>query len=195
MHDKPTICMAEEGCHQPIYGRGLCSRHYQQARKDRIPFPLVSQRPLPCGAAPAERFWIKVNKDGPIPYDMTVPYAATPCWIWTAAKMKEKGYGIFTIGHDNLLAHHFLIGKPPQGFETDHLCFIRNCVRPDHLEIVTRKQNIVRQRAHGRARQEFCGRGHNEWRDLPDGRRQCGGCVRENMRAHRERKRNSARGE
>ncbi len=110
-----------------------------------------------------------------------------------------NGYGVF----DNrpsakekpitFLAHHFLVGRPPDGFEWDHLCFMRHCVRPDHLELVTRKENIARQRAHGKRRQKLCARGHDEWRDLPNGKRQCKGCARENMAAFRARRRATPR--
>lgn len=33
-------------------------------------------------------------------------------------------------------------GSIPAGAEIDHICFVRNCVNPDHLRVVNRKQNI-----------------------------------------------------
>lgn len=42
--------------------------------------------------------------------------------------------------------HHVLAGRPPDGFDKDHLCHQRDCVRPSHLENVTRSVNTARRR-------------------------------------------------
>ncbi|OKH70830.1 hypothetical protein EB72_24865 [Mycobacterium sp. SWH-M1] len=150
----------------------MCSLHYQQAKRGKRPFVLPSRFLLPKTATAEERFWIKVEK-------------TDTCWLWTAATMKN-GYGRF----DRILAHHFLVGKPPEGYEWDHLCFIRNCVRPDHLELVTRAENHRRQRRHGGgpSTSPYCKNGHL-WSEntnvLPSGKRQCRACIRENMRRFR----------
>lgn len=85
-------------------------------------------------------FWAKVNKDGPVPEHRP---DLGPCWLWTGAK-QSLGYGTIGGGTDKMLAHHVLVGKPPKGLEYDHLCRIRNCVRPDHLELVTHAENVRR---------------------------------------------------
>jgi hypothetical protein len=166
-------CLAEPDCQNPIYGRGMCSKHWQQARKGKRPFVLASQVSLPRTATQDERFWAKVDKNGPM-----CAHTGTNCWTWTAATM-DNGYGRF----DNLLAHHFLVGKPPEGFEWDHLCFLRNCVRTDHLELVTRTENIRRQRSHGQGPRERCRNGHpyDETHTglLANGKRYCKTCNRE----------------
>lgn len=47
-----------------------------------------------------------------------------------------------------LLAHRwsyeFHVGPIPEGLDLDHLCRNRGCVNPDHLEPVTREENIRR---------------------------------------------------
>lgn len=163
-------CQVPEGCDRPIYGRGMCSKHWQQARRGTRDFILPSPR-LPRTATPEERFWRKVDK-------------TDTCWLWIGAT-SPTGYGYF----GNMLAHHFLIGKPPPGFEVDHLCMVRNCVRPDHLEVVTRQENHARQRHHGPMRKDACGRGHpfdeTNTNILPNGKRQCRTCNREAMRRWR----------
>lgn len=35
-------------------------------------------------------------------------------------------------------------GEIPEGMEIDHLCNTRNCINPDHLELVTHKENMAR---------------------------------------------------
>jgi len=89
-----------------------------------------------------ERFWSKVDKNGPVP-------AYRPdlgqCWVWTAGT--SKGYGKFWDGRRSQ-AHRFSYemhrGAIPDGLDLDHLCRVRNCVNPDHLEPVTRAENIRR---------------------------------------------------
>lgn len=68
------------------------------------------------------------------------------CWIWQRHKLKG-GYGVWRInGYKSTLAHRVmfqLIKKItiPDNKELDHLCRKRDCVNPDHLEIVTREIN------------------------------------------------------
>lgn len=82
-----------------------------------------------------ERFWAKVDTGG-------------ECWIWTGYVM-PNGYGTFN-QHD--LAHRWVyeheVGPIPEGHDINHLCFTRNCVRPAHLEAITRKENINYSLAH-----------------------------------------------
>jgi hypothetical protein len=65
------------------------------------------------------------------------------CLIWTGEKDKY-GYGKIKSDGRYIQAHHALKGRPPVGFETDHLCKQRDCVRPLHLEFVTRQENLRR---------------------------------------------------
>jgi hypothetical protein len=81
-----------------------------------------------------ERFWAKVNK-------------TETCWLWTGAK-HEKGYGLLKVAGQMHRAHRFvyelLVGPIPEGLSLDHLCRVRNCVNPNHLEPVTTGENIRR---------------------------------------------------
>lgn len=92
----------------------------------------------------AERFWHKVNKDGPIPEARP---DLGPCWLWLGAK--TRGYGRFSVAHrKNIPAHRFsyesVHGPIPDGLEPDHLCRNRSCVNDGHLEPVTTKVNVLR---------------------------------------------------
>lgn len=92
----------------------------------------------------SERFWKKVNKNGPTPeHDPSLG----PCWNWTAAT-NGHGYGRFWVDGRLVQAHRYALGltaKHTEGSpEPDHLCRNRACVRPKHLEVVTRRTNLRR---------------------------------------------------
>jgi hypothetical protein len=69
------------------------------------------------------------------------------CWLWKSA-IDGGGYGRFPIRRKNHLAHRwsysYHVGPIPDGLQLDHLCRIRNCVNPDHLEPVTARENTIR---------------------------------------------------
>jgi len=70
------------------------------------------------------------------------------CWIWLAAK-DSSGYGrIGTSSYKTESAHRVVYrlvrGEIPAGLDLDHLCRIRACCNPDHLEPVTRAENLRR---------------------------------------------------
>lgn len=98
----------------------------------------------PSHFTPEERFWSKVDKNGPVPEHRP---DLGPCWIWNAAR-KEKGYGVFWDGTRLIRAHTYcyrlLIGEFPQGKVPDHLCRLPFCVNPYHLEPVTSLENCKR---------------------------------------------------
>lgn len=81
-------------------------------------------------ATDTERFWSKVNK-------------SSNCWTWAAATY--NGYGIFRLDKAARLAHrisyYWAHGPIPEVAEVDHMCFTRNCVRPDHLRLLDHQQN------------------------------------------------------
>lgn len=88
------------------------------------------------------------------------------CWLWRA-KLNASGYGTFGITEGNtVLAHRFayelLIGPIPQGLQLDHLCRVRACCNPAHLEPVTNFENLHRgfSIAAMNARKTHCKRGH-----------------------------------
>ena len=100
--------------------------------------PLFGDPRLPA------RFWAKVNP-------MTYRPEIGPCWEWTGGR-DGNGYGRFAVGRGEhprttfapRLAYETLVGAIPDGFEPDHLCRNRACVRPQHLEPVARVVNVHR---------------------------------------------------
>ena len=80
-----------------------------------------------------ERFWSKVDRSG-------------ECWVWTSC-LNKKGYGNFRVSGRTVLAHrmsyslHHGIDIPPD-MQIDHRTTCpKSCVNPDHLRVVTGKQN------------------------------------------------------
>lgn len=69
------------------------------------------------------------------------------CWIWTSNK-SSSGYGRVSSPSGMVLAHRLSYelskGQIPAGLDLDHLCRVRHCINPDHLEPVTRQENLRR---------------------------------------------------
>lgn len=72
---------------------------------------------------------------------------ANGCWLWTAS-LNKAGYGIIWQDRKMSLVHRVsleLAGRPvPEGLVTDHLCRVRRCFNPEHLEAVTQRENTMR---------------------------------------------------
>ncbi len=108
--------------------------------------------------------------------------ATTGCWDWTAA-LNSHGYGeVYWLGSprgSHRIVYSLLVGPVPVGLDLDHLCRVRHCVNPEHLEPVTRQENLLRG---ARCCITHCPQGHeytpeNTRRDR-DGRRRCRECNR-----------------
>ena len=146
-----------------------------------MPIPELSDADL-------RRFWAKVQ----------LPDPDTGCMLWTAAKT-SAGYGAFRLGGVLYRAHRISFtlayGEIPQGMVLDHICRNRACVAPEHLEVVSQRENVLR--GEGLAAQNsartHCPRGHAyagaNLYVAPDGRRYCRTCRREKQRNYRRAKR------
>jgi hypothetical protein len=177
-------------CGKRAKRRGLCPKHWERQAAGKDP-----AAPSWHDLTDEERFWPKVDKNGPIPRERP---DLGPCWVWIAGKT-GSGYGAFGIGHTEIdLAHRWcyrlLVGPIPDGLEIDHLCRNRACVRPDHLEPVPHRTNILRSPitpATINAGKAYCDHDHEftpeNTRIKKDGTRECKECRREITRRYRAR--------
>jgi len=129
-----------------------------------------------------------------------IPEPNSGCWMWTAA-LNHAEYGKIGLsrrkGWD--LAHRvswrLYRGEIPKGLTLDHLCRVRCCVNPDHLELVTLKVNTLRGAGTSavNARKTHCPRGHPYDRQLlsgrQKGRRFCSVCHKASTMKYRDRAR------
>lgn len=129
----------------------------------------------------AARFWKSVQK-------------TKTHWIW-CGQHNRAGYGRFKSNGKNHQAHRFILKllgfDVPKEKDVDHLCRVRNCVNPDHLEVVTHRENILRGNTimAENARKTHCKRGHelsgSNLRVNNRGERQCRKCESDRKKLKR----------
>ena len=121
-----------------------------------------------------------------------VPFSG--CWIWLANIRNGYGRtitGSRTDGSRRLASVHRLLyekkyGPIETGMEIDHLCRVRCCVNPEHLESVTPKVNRLRGVGFyaQNARKTHCAKGHpyDEENTIVknNGHRLCYACRKQN---------------
>jgi hypothetical protein len=136
-----------------------------------------------------ERFEAKVDRSG-------------ECHRWTGYR-DEKGYGRFQFEGKVRPAHVVALVLEgidvPSGMTVDHVwargCKYRDCVRVDHLDVVTYQENNLRSnnRAAIQARMTHCPRGHelsgSNLKIRSCGRRRCHQCQLDSDRERYRRQR------
>jgi len=136
-----------------------------------------------------ERLWAKVDKK-------------ESCWLWTGS-LQGSGYATIRLGGRgskfqmaHRAAYEILRGPIPDGLQLDHLCRVRHCVNPDHLEPVSGRTNLLRGTSFSaeNAAKTHCAHGHEFTPENTKARRsrpgrQCRTCERRFKREYRERQR------
>lgn len=96
---------------------------------------------------------------------------STGCHLWAGGR-NNVGYALVSIpGRDrkrtaHRAAYELAKGPIPAGMTLDHLCRVRHCINPDHLEAVTQAENNRRAREWRRTA-THCPAGHeyvDTWR-------------------------------
>lgn len=94
------------------------------------------------------------------------PEPTSGCWLWVGYT-DTQGYARFWNGRRYERAHRWsfkmFVGAIPKGRVIDHLCRVRSCVNPLHLEAVTNEVNVLRGEGTSAVnkRKTHCIRGHS----------------------------------
>lgn len=120
------------------------------------------------------------------------------CWLWTAYKDK-RGYGQFRWDSGSMILAHRAVLKIYGHYLPDELCVCHkcdnpSCVRPDHLFVGTRDDNMKDMAIKDRRKWTVCKRGHpledgNIIINSSHGRRKCLTCHRKRDREYKQRQR------
>lgn len=113
--------------------QGFCDKHYRRLLRHGSPHVRSVRRNLTLD----ERFFARVH-------------ITSDCWIWTGS-INRLGYGKLTVGSagasTTLSAHRVafeqIVGPIPPNHEIHHRCRNRMCVRPEHLQAVTRTEHAA----------------------------------------------------
>lgn len=116
------------------------------------------------------------------------------CLVWTGA-LDRDGYGVIQFAGKQCraprVAYALRFGPIAPALTVDHLCRNRSCVNPAHLEVVTRKENVLRSNALGalNARKTQCKRGHllspDNLYTPRNGQRDCRTCRNDRSKEYR----------
>lgn len=169
---RPKLCTFPD-CGRPNYVKGLCHGHNRQRTQGKALAPIV--RRTGCAVEGCERkhsalgfcalHYGRLQRNGHPEHLLRIADArerfetfvdrTEGCWLWTGS-LTYDGYGVFRENNRRTGAHRFAyeyhIGPIPDGLHLDHLCCVRNCVNPEHLEPVTPKENDRRARERADAR-------------------------------------------
>lgn len=97
-----------------------------------------------------------------------MPVTESGCWLWLGY-VSENGYGRFSPRwkmaplYAHRISYEIHKGQIPEGLVVDHLCRVRCCVNPDHLEVVSQHKNLQRGNGTSKINHQFkthCKRGH-----------------------------------
>ena len=157
------------GCPRPYRVAGLCRTHYSRQLRGQHANTVTQY----------DHWLVKLfswSEEG-----------AGGCWLWIKSRTSE-GYGQLSVGgvgrHVHRLMWTHLRGPIPEGLVIDHLCRVRHCVNPDHMEVVTRGENVLRGvgPSAANAQKTHCPRGHAYNAVDPRGGRACAACRRSQRR-------------
>src|SRR5438132_887862 len=118
------------------------------------------------------------------------PEPNSGCWLWTGI-LSYGGYGRVKFKGKHYAAHRVSYeasrGAIPMGLQIDHLCRVRSCINPDHLELVTCRENLLRGNTlqAANARKTHCPAGHPYDVVYAPAERGCRRCKAANTRRFR----------
>lgn len=133
-------CCMVDGCELQTYTRGWCQAHYMKWYRHGSPTRQLAASPT--------GYWEHLQIGSP-----------DDCWVWSG-RLNEKGYGRCSRGPGRTFSdrahrrmYEMAFGPVPEGLEVDHLCHVRSCCNPWHLEAVTHEENLRRRDERRRSEQ------------------------------------------
>lgn len=166
-------------CTSNYFAKGYCQKHYSRHYRNGDPnkvFRIIGND--------IERMNQYINREGPLSDKLK-----SKCWIWVGTRYRNN-YGKFYLNGSHKLAHRavyqLFTGPIPTGMTLDHLCKVKPCVNPVHLEITTIGENVRRAGLHGvaavNAAKTHCSKGHKYTQQnkiiKKSGGRECRECRR-----------------
>lgn len=142
----------------------------------------LPRRRVSPGASAVDRIMLHTDRSG-------------ACWIWLGSVDKSSGYGRLSMGGRSLYAHRVsyeaFVRPIPPGAQVDHLCRVRACCNPAHLEAVTAEENVRRGESPGAIarRRSACLYGVHQYEESArwyEGRRTCRECARTYSRLYKK---------
>ena len=104
-------------------------------------------------------------------FEKVIKNPDTNCWLWQGY-ITHSGYGQYGLVIDHLghqeeravhrIVYESLIKPIPNDLVIDHLCRVKHCVNPQHMELVTSQDNL----SIGRARYKRYLAGSRDYLDL-----------------------------
>lgn len=136
--------------------------------------PRALARDITTDDVDTQDFWDRV----------AVTVDVTECWLWTG-NLDFEGYPRYKRQGRHIRAHRVMYvlthGTIDSTQTVDHLCRVKQCVNPAHLEMVSNQENAARARAAmWAARGGRCRNGHDPSEIRYKGAvARCAGCGRE----------------
>lgn len=128
---EPEACSVER-CGRRAKSKGMCNRHYENVRN--------------YGYATPVREWPIMDRLEFVGWDVT----DSGCWEWRGSR-NDLGYGFLSGSRVHRLMWEVHNGPITEGLVVRHRCDNPPCLRPDHLDVGTQKQNMQDMTERGRS--------------------------------------------
>lgn len=166
---KGVLCLVQPCSRDKKYNTGYCTMHHKRFVRNGDAMRVTRK---PCA------------KD----WEQNVQQT-TSCWLYRGY-INNTGYGEFNKKLVHRLSYERYKGKIPSDLQIDHLCRVRHCCNPVHLEAVTQRVNLIRGNGMGgvNARKLVCLNGHHFDGYDHKGARTCNVCQKARQKSANSRR-------
>ena len=100
--------------------------------------------------------------------EKSIPEPNSGCWLWIG-HLSKNGYGKLRVKNNSRwqtqyahrISYQTFVCEIPNGLDLDHICRVRSCINPAHLEPVSRSTNLARSPLMNRQKiKTSCPKGH-----------------------------------